>query len=69
VAGRRACPPEDCGGIWGYKDLLEILNDPKHPEHEERMDWTGGPIDPEAFDVDEVNGFLAEMARFMAKKR
>jgi hypothetical protein len=69
VAGRRAGPPEDCGGIWGYKDLLEILNDPKHPEHKERMDWTGGPIDPEAFDIDEINEFLAEMARFMAKAR
>ena len=51
--GRRACPPEDCGGPWGYQDLLAILADPSHPEHEERVEWVsewGGRLDPEAFD-------------------
>lgn len=50
IDGRRACPPEDCGGLWGYRDLLDILADPTHPEHEERLEWTGGPVDPNAFD-------------------
>jgi hypothetical protein len=50
IDGRRACPPEDCGGLWGYRDLLDILADPTHPEHEERREWTGGAIDPDAFD-------------------
>lgn len=51
--GRRACPPEDCGGTWGYGELLEILADPKHPQHGERVEWIGLPFDPEAFDPSE----------------
>jgi len=58
LAGRRACPPEDCGGVWGYAELLQIIADPGHPEHAERLEWLGGPIDPEAFDPDEVNKLL-----------
>ena len=50
TGGRRACPPEDCGGPWGYRELLDILADPTHPEHDERLEWNGGPIDPDAFD-------------------
>jgi len=50
IGGRRACPPEDCGGPWGYQDLLAILADPSHPEHRERAEWLGGPFDPDAFD-------------------
>ena len=51
LAGARACPPEDCGGPWGYVELLRALADQNHPEHEDRMEWSG-PIDSEAFDVD-----------------
>ena len=58
VTGRRACPPEDCRGLWGYADLLEIIKDPKHEEYEERVEWLGGELDPEAFDVDQVNEVL-----------
>lgn len=50
TGGRRAGPPEDCGGTWGYRELLEILVDPTHPEHEERLTWLGGSFDPDAFD-------------------
>jgi len=55
LAGKRACPPEDCGGIWGYTELLEAIRDPNHPEHEEMVNWAGEDFDPEAFDLDEVN--------------
>jgi hypothetical protein len=41
--------------------LLETLADPSHPEHEWMMEWAGGPIDPDAFDLDEVNRRLAGM--------
>lgn len=55
LAGANACPPEDCGGIVGYYRLLEILADPKHPEHVDLQDWIGGEWDPAWFDLDEVN--------------
>jgi len=52
LKGKRACPPEDCGGIWGYEHLLEVLSDPDHEEHEELLDWVGGDYDPEEFDLE-----------------
>ena len=55
LTGKRACPPEDCGGIWGYASLLEAIRDPEHPEHDEMVEWVGDEFDPEAFDLDEVN--------------
>jgi hypothetical protein len=59
LKGKRACPPEDVGGVWGYADLLEILSDPDDPEYEERLEWVGGEFDPERFDADDVNAALA----------
>jgi hypothetical protein len=58
IAGERACPPEDCGGPWGYGDLLEALQDPEHPEYEDMVEWIGGEFNPEAFNLDEVNAEL-----------
>jgi hypothetical protein len=55
VAGKRACPPEDVGGLWGYYEFLEALANPAHPEHEERVEWYGDEFDPEAFSVETVN--------------
>jgi hypothetical protein len=61
LAGKRACPPEDCGGIWGYVGFLEAIHDPQHPEHEEMLEWVGGEFDPDAFDLDEVNTALQSL--------
>lgn len=58
IAGKRACPPEDCGGIWGYANFLEAIQDPAHPEHDELLEWIGGSFDPEAFNLDAVNQAL-----------
>ncbi len=55
IKGRRACPPEDVGGIWGYYGFLEALQDPNHPEHDDYLEWIGGEWDAEAFDLNEVN--------------
>lgn len=58
IHGRRSCPPEDCGGTWGYRELLGILADPAHPEHDERREWIGRPFDPDAFDPSEFEDNL-----------
>jgi hypothetical protein len=59
--GARACPPEDCGGPWGYYNLLKILRNPKHEEHDSMKEWLGRPLDPEAFDVEKVNSYLRKL--------
>jgi hypothetical protein len=59
VAGKRRCPPEDCGGPWGYNELLEILASPDHGQRAEQLEWIGGPFDPEAFSIAEADKALA----------
>lgn len=61
VAGRRACPPEDCGGVWGYENLLGALADPNDPERAEMLEWLGGSWDAEEFDPVTVNELLSDL--------
>lgn len=63
IKGKRACPPEDCGGIWGYQELLDTLNDPKDPEYESMLEWIGGEFDSETIDIEEINEMLAEYVK------
>lgn len=65
IAGKRTCPPEDCGGVWGYSDLLAILADPAHPEHANYADWVDEDFDPDDFDIEGANALLA--VRFWQK--
>jgi hypothetical protein len=63
VAGESACPPEDCGGAWGYAHLREVLADPTHEEHDDLLAWSGlekgADVDPSSFEVEQANRALA----------
>jgi hypothetical protein len=65
TAGRGAAPAEDSGGIWGWTDIVQAVNDPSHEEHKEYREWLGlGPgetLDPKAFDVEQANEDLADL--------
>ena len=77
VGGARACPPEDCGGARGYRELLLALQRPTHARHQELSEWlTGfraerasfdarfeGPFDPDAFDLDTANKAVGKLTR------
>ena len=63
VGGKLQGPPEDCGGISGFYDLLEAIRDPAHDQHEEMLEWVGGDFNPAAFSVDDVNQRLAPLQR------
>jgi hypothetical protein len=62
IKAKRACPPEDCGGVWGYQNFLEAIQSADHPEHEEMLEWVGGFFDPEDAELDEVNRLLKMMS-------
>ena len=63
VAAKGACPPEDCGGPWGYAELKEILADPSHERHQELIEWLAlddaSEFDPAAVATDEIEEELA----------
>jgi hypothetical protein len=63
VASKGACPPEDCGGAWGYAELKEILADPNHEQHPEMLEWLGlddaAEFDPAAVSTDHIENELA----------
>lgn len=60
LTGRMNCPPEDCGGIWGYVNMIEILCQPEHEEYENYVEWIGDDFDPEYFNKDEINELLGQ---------
>ncbi len=64
LSGKRACPPEDCGGVYGYYELMKIKKNKKHPEYKEKIvEWLGEDFDFESFDVDDINAELRNITR------
>jgi hypothetical protein len=61
LAGARAGPPEDCGGVPGYENVVTAMADPKHPEREELLEWLGAPYDAKAFDCPGLNRQLKRL--------
>ena len=55
LTGKNNCPPEDCGGVWGYANMLAVANNPGHEEYEMVSGWFGEGFDPEYFDKEEIN--------------
>lgn len=68
LAGERACPPEDCGGPYGYPEFLETLENPEDKDHEETLEWVG-EFDPNKFDLDDVNQGLYHLRRWLGRRR
>ena len=60
IKGKRACPPDDVGGIGGYEYFLTVMSDPNHDEHARLLTWWGGEFDPEEFDIEEINRVLGQ---------
>ena len=61
LGGAMECPPDDCGGIYGYYDMLDILSDPDREEHEGVSEWIGDDYDPEYFNKDELNEYVQDL--------
>jgi len=64
IRGARNTPPEDCGGAWGFEEFKEIMSNQKHPEYEDMCQWYDGVYDPLAFDIQSINGALANPQRY-----
>jgi hypothetical protein len=69
VAGARARPPEDVGGVSGYERFLEIIADREDPEYAETIHWCGGYFDPEWFDLSVVDKDVRNALRSNVKRR
>jgi len=67
VKGKRHCPPEDCGGPWGYVDFLKAIGDPKHPEHASMREWIGRDFHPEEFDLQKLSDIDGDV-KFLEKE-
>jgi len=59
--GERRCPPEDVGGVYGYEEFLQTINDPEEEEHESMLEWVGGEFDPGEFNREVINDQLRKL--------
>lgn len=60
IKGNGHCPPEDCGGPWGFNELLQVIANPKHEDYESMVEWIGEKFDPDYFDIEEINQNLKQ---------
>jgi hypothetical protein len=67
TGGQLACPPEDCGGIRGFYDLLDALGTRRTKQHKELQDWVGDDYDPDAFSIGDVNRMLGPRRGYREK--
>ena len=65
MSGKNACPPEDCGGIKGYDNLLKALTNKQHPEYQEYKNWVGKGFSPDKFELEKVNNQLLQLDKYM----
>jgi hypothetical protein len=65
IEGENACPPEDCGGTYGYKKLKEVLLNPKHTEYKSTKIWVGAKFDPTYFDMNSTQRNLKNLAKLI----
>jgi hypothetical protein len=68
IAASGRCPPEDCGGPWGYADLPDAIHDPKHERHADLKDWIPDNFDPNDPDTDTLAAEVAMLAEPWSKK-
>ena len=70
LAGARACPPEDVGGVDGYREFCKVMSSPKHKEYMSYKEWFaeiqghGEKFDSEEFDIERVNFELKKYLRW-----
>jgi hypothetical protein len=67
INGKLNCPPEDCGGIGGFYEILDIINNKRHPERKEMLEWLGGNYDAEHFDKNEINKELLSFDEYISE--
>jgi hypothetical protein len=68
IEASRRCPPEDCGGPWGYAEFLDAINDPKHERHDELSEWIGYHFDPSIVDLDGIAIEVETLAKRWSRK-
>lgn len=67
LGGRRNGPPEDCGGIPGYEDVIDALTGKDKSEYEDLLEWLGD-YDPEKFDIDKINKTILNPGKYLFEK-
>ena len=68
ITAQGCCPPEDCGGPWGYGHYLEAIADPDHDDHDSLLEWYGPEFDPNTVDENSIRKVLAKLAKSTRKK-